>query len=278
MATKKDTFEQTLNSDKFQSRFREVLGVEAPGFINSLRSIYYSDKKLQECDPFSVVRAAQYAAELKLSLSPSLGYVYITPRKNNATFSIGYKGYIQLAHQTKQYTRIHAGVVRNGEIRGIDCVTGEVIRGEKISDEIVGYVAYMRLVNGFEKALYMTVEEVEAHAKKYSYGYSKGDSVWSTNFDAMAIKTVLKRLLNIYGTFDKNIVKAIQGDQAVIGEDTFTYVDNGNRVVPRDEGIFATDNAADNEPNVDEETGEVIPDNPSDTTPPVVADNPPYMA
>lgn len=273
MATKKELFEQTLDSNKFQSRIREILGVEAPGFTNSLRSLYYSERKLQECDPFSVIRVAQYAAALRLSLAPSLGYVRITPNGNKATLNIDYKGYIQLAHQTQQYTRIHTGAVCEGEIRGIDCVTGDMIRGDKISDDIVGYVAYMRLINGFEKACYMTVEEIEAHGKKYSPNYYSEKSPWQTNFDAMAKKTVLKRLLRVYGTFDKNIVKAIQGDQAVIGEDTFTYVDNGNRVVQRDEGIFATDDAPEVEPQVEPnaniETGEVLTE--GDTTPNAIA-------
>lgn len=67
----------------------------------------------------------------------------------------------------------------------------EPITGEKVSDEVVGYVAYMRLVNGFEKMLYMSKAEMEAHAKKYSQSYGKSYSPWSTNFDAMAIKTAL---------------------------------------------------------------------------------------
>ena len=170
----KATFEKYLKSQKAQSRFREMLHADAPGFVNALRSLYYSDEKLQLCDPGSVLQAAQYAAGLKLSPAPNLGYVSITPRSGKATFNIDYKGYIQLAHKTQQYTRIHAGAVCEGEIRGIDCVTGDVIRGEKISDEIVGYVAYMRLINGFEKACYMTIAAIEAHGKKY---HDPGDYV-----------------------------------------------------------------------------------------------------
>lgn len=75
--------------------------------------------------------------------------------KGQATFQVGVKGLIQLAHRTGKYTAMHAGEVYEGEIKGVDCITGELIRGEKISDTIVGYVAFFRLDNGFEKALYI---------------------------------------------------------------------------------------------------------------------------
>ena len=132
---------------------------------------------------------------------------------------------------------VNSGAVREGQIADIDFVTGEIIRGEKISDKIVGYLAYMELTNGFKKSLYMTVEELQAHAEKYSMSYAydvrsgRKSSVWSTNFDAMAKKTVLKKLLSNYGiiSIDQQsaaLATALQADQAAITEDGFRYVDN----------------------------------------------------
>ena len=112
----------------------------------------------------------------------------------------------------------------------------------------------MKLVNGFEKYLYMTLAEIEAHAEKYSQSYSydkrsgKKSSPWSTNFDAMASKTVLKKLLGTWGRLSIEMVNAIQGDQSVVDKNTFTYVDNGGDSQNRDE-IFVGE--------VDEETGEL---------------------
>lgn len=176
-----------------------------------------------------------------LSLSPNLGRAYITVTNGNkAQFTIGWKGLVELAHRTGQYVRIHAGKVREGQIKDIDFVTGEIIRGEKISDEVVGYIAYFELVNGFNASLYMTVDELKQHAESYSQSYvsdlQKGrkSSPWSRNFDAMVTKTILKSLLLKYGRFDNSLAEVLQGDQAVIDKNTFTYVDNGGTVVQRD--------------------------------------------
>ena len=126
-------------------------------------------------------------------------------------------------------------------------MTGDIIRGEKISDKVVGYVAYLELINGFSKSLYMTVEELKAHAEKFSISYAydlrngKRSSVWSTNFAAMAKKTVLKRLLNTYGIISIDLqsaalATALQSDQAAITEEGFRYIDNeqgdAEKIVP----------------------------------------------
>lgn len=148
------------------------------------------------------------------------------------------------------YTTLNTGAVREGQIKEIDFITGEIVRGEKISDKIVGYVAYMELLNGFRKSLYMTVEEIQAHAQKYSQSYAydlksgKKSSVWSTNFDAMAKKTVLKRLLSGFGIMSidqkgADLATALQADQAVITEAGLRYIDNEpdgeEKIVPFEE-------------------------------------------
>jgi recombination protein RecT len=127
--------------------------------------------------------------------------------------------------------------VREGEIEDIDFITGEIVRGKRKSENVVGYVAYFKLVNGFEKTVYMSKEDVEAHANTFSmsYGadkkYGNKRSVWSTNFDAMALKTVLKQLISKYGIMSidmqgGDMAAAIASDQAVIREDgTADYVD-----------------------------------------------------
>ena len=80
-------------------------------------------------------------------------------------------------------------------------------------------MSYFRLVNGFEKTHYMTAEEVEAHAKKYSQSYKKGFGVWKDDFDTMARKTVLKLLLAKYAPKSIEMQRAITFDQATIKGD-----------------------------------------------------------
>lgn len=161
------------------------------------------------------------------------------------------------------YATLNAGAVREGQIQEIDFITGEIIRGEKISDKITGYVSYMELLNGFRKSLYMTIEEIQAHAEKYSQSYAydlksgKKSSVWSTNFDAMAKKTVLKKLLSGFGimSIDQNsadLATALQADQAVITDGGLRYIDNEpdgeEKVVPFDD-IIGIDKSPDEENN-----------------------------
>lgn len=246
-----------------EGRFIEVLGEKkAKTFISALINICNGNPKLQECDPRSITAAAGLAAITDLSISPTLGQAYIVPFKGKATFQVGWKGLVQLAHRTGKYTALNAGKVCEGEITGINPVTGEAILGEKTSDEVVGYVAFMRLNNGFEKTLYMTKAELEEHALKYSQSYAfdkrsgKKSSPWSTNFDAMASKTVLKRLLNNYGILSTEMAEVIQADQGVVDKNTITYVDNGDSVQSREDIFVPTDDES--ELTFDAETGEVI--------------------
>lgn len=253
-----------LKSDKIKTRFNEVLGKNAAPFMSALLTVYNGNDKLQECDGWSILGAAGLAATLNLSVTPSLGQAYIVPFKGKATFQVGVRGLVQLAHRTKQYAALHAGKVCDGEIAGFNPVTGEPIIGEKLSDEVVGYVAYMRLVNGFEKTVYMTKAEIEAHALKYSqsYGYDKRfgkkSSPWSTNFDTMASKTVLKRLLNAWGILSADMAEALQADQAVVDKQTVTYVDNGGNTQNRNEIFVSEIDEPEPAMTFDAETGEVI--------------------
>ena len=71
------------------------------------------------------------------------------------------KGLIQLAQRTGQYKTINSGVVYEGELVGHNKLSGELdLSGERISDDVVGYFGYIKLISGFEKTLYMTKQEV----------------------------------------------------------------------------------------------------------------------
>ena len=272
------SLQDLLNSEKIRRRFEALLDKSAQSFMSSILTIVRGNSKLRECSADSILAAAGIAAALKLPINPSLGFAFIVPYKGHATFQIGWKGFVQLAMRSGQYRTLNSGSVREGQIEEIDFVTGEIIRGEKISDEIVGYVAYMELINGFKKSLYMSVDEMQAHAEKYSQSYAydlrsgRKSSVWSTNFDAMAKKTVLKKLLNNFGiiSIDQQsaaLATALQADQAVITEDGFRYIDNergGEKIVPFSDviGLPDGDDGPDDTPD-DNDT----PDNKPDDTP-----------
>lgn len=223
-----------LANVNYKKRFEEILGKKAPGFISSIINISNSPT-LKDCEPMSVVSAAVVAATLDLPIDPNLGQSYIVPYNDKnkgkiAQFQIGYKGFIQLAMRSGQYKTINAVEVYEGELKHVNRLTGEIEFEDtpEPSNKIIGYVAYFRLLNGFEKAFYMTKEQIEAHGKKYSQSYkSKKDfvvksSLWTTDFDTMAIKTVLKLLLSKYGVLSIEMQKAIEADQAFIKDDVVT--------------------------------------------------------
>lgn len=97
----------------------------------------------------------------------------------------------------------------------------------KTSDKIIGYVAYFRLLNGFEKYFYMSAEEVQIHGRRYSKSYENKNSRWQQDFDSMALKTVIKLLLNRWGILSIDMQQAIRADQAVVKESgDFEYIDS----------------------------------------------------
>jgi recombination protein RecT len=215
---------QLISSDEIKSRFREVLGQKSQGFLASVLNTVYLSDYLREADPNSIMTSALTAAALDLPVDPNLGLSYIIPYnvkgKKTARFQIGYKGYIQLALRSGQYESINVIEIYEGEVVKEDRLTGKVIlNGKRNGDKVIGYVAYFRLLNGFEKYLYKGVSEVRAHAEKYSQSFNYASSPWKSDFDKMAKKTVLKELISKYGIMSIQMQTAIEKDNDAIQDD-----------------------------------------------------------
>lgn len=239
-------FNQMVSATPTQDHLRNVLGAKAPQFVCNLTSLVANNTNLQQCEPVSLMYAALKATSLELPFDSNLGFAYVIPfwsgknKRYEGQFQIGYKGFIQLALRSGQFTTLNVREVREGEIVGEDFVTGEMQfkalpADERLNAPVIGYMAFFRLVNGFSKMLYMSKEEMTAHATRYSQTYSndktKSGSKWSTDFDAMARKTALKMLLSKYAPMSIQMLDAIQADQAVIGkDDKYTYIDNDSVV------------------------------------------------
>jgi recombination protein RecT len=234
----------TLKADSVTEQFRNALKDNSGPFTASIIDLYNSDNNLQACDPNKVVMEALKAAVLKLPINKSLGFAYIVPFNNSVknadgswskvmtpTMIIGYKGLIQLAMRTGQYKTINADVVYKGELRKVDKLSGEIdFTGERESDEVVGYFCYFKLTNGFEKTLYMSVEDMAKYAKQYSPSIGKDTTVeiliktakanqvsknvgWMGNFTNQALKTCTRRLLSKYGYLSIEMQQAITEEQ-----------------------------------------------------------------
>lgn len=223
-----------LNNDTMQQNFRNILAENSGAFMASIIELYQSDSNLQMCDPNKVILEALKAATLKLPINKQLGFAYIIPYgKMNPipTFQIGYKGYIQLAQRSGQYRYINADVVYEGERVTYNRVTGMLeITGEATSETPIGYFAYFQLLNGFEKCTYWTKEKVEAHAKRFSKAWIKQDSPWHTNFDAMALKTVIRNIISKYGVMSVEFANAVASDSSVDERIEAEVTENANTI------------------------------------------------
>jgi recombination protein RecT len=192
------------------------LSISPQAFTSSVLSVVNNNKYLKNADPASIYGAAMVAASMNLQVNPSLGECAIIPYGSQAQFQVMTSGLVQLAMRSGVIKSLINEIVYDGQLVKKNKFKGiyEFDEDAKKSDKIIGYMAYMETVEGFEKTLYMTVDEVKAHAKKFSQTYRAGSGIWVDNFDAMAKKTVLKQLLSKWSP--KSVAPAKQFDQAVV--------------------------------------------------------------
>lgn len=240
-------FNRAITNPKTQEYLTSVLGERKGSFVNNLTALVANNTTLQACEPYTIMFAAMKATALNMPLDNSLGFAYVIPYKDNkrkvtlAQFQIGYKGYKQLALRTNQFAVIpNATDVREGELVSRSRLTGECVFRFIEDDEqrnklpIIGYCSYFRLLNGASSTYYMTKDEMEAHAKRYSQSYRSTNeyvrkmSPWTQDFNSMALKTVLKLNLSKNAPLSIEILDAINADQAVMlkSETDYEYVDN----------------------------------------------------
>lgn len=234
------TVRDLLQQDYYKRRFREILGEKAPGFMASIINATNLNPSLKTAEPSTVISSAAIAATLDLPIDPNLGFAAIVPFKDRsagitrAQFMMMYRGFIQLSMRTGQYKTMNVTEVYEGEIDTYNPFTGEIafsdedneFRATEDKSKIVGYLAYFKLINGFEKYFYMTKKQVEAHGKRYSKSFSSPSGRWQQDFDAMAKKTVIKMLLSKWGILSIQMQVAVKLDQATVkGIDDFDNVD-----------------------------------------------------
>jgi recombination protein RecT len=217
-----------LDSEGYKNRFNELLGARTPQFVGSVVSLVNADANLQKAfqqAPITIIQSALKAATYDLPIDPALGYAYIVPFNNTikdgnsyikrmeASFILGYKGMLQLAMRTGAYKKINVVDIREGELVHYDRLTEEIeinfIEDEEIRSEqpIKGWCGYFQLVNGMEKTIYMSKSAIIAHEKKNRKGQNIGKG-WRDDFDSMAAKTVLRRLIGKWGLMSIDYQKA----------------------------------------------------------------------
>jgi recombination protein RecT len=213
-------FNEILSGEGYQKRFNELLGKRAPQFVSSVVSLLNADTNLLQVfhdAPITIIQAALKAAAFDLPVDPGLGYAYIVPFKNNkvdppryeAVFIMGYKGMNQLALRSGAYKKINVIDIREGELKSYDRLTEET-EFDFIEDDderekrpIIGYCGYFQLVNGMEKTIYMTKKQIDQHERKHRKGQYMGKG-WREDYEAMASKTVFRKLIGKWGIMSVN--------------------------------------------------------------------------
>ena len=250
LAVKKEGIATFLAKEAIKANVESVVGVkDSQRFISSVVSAVQTNPALSECTNPSILSAALLGHSLNLPQSPQIGMFYFVPFKNKkkinkdgkevtvevveATFQLSYRGMLQLAMRSGQYKAINVTDIREGELVSYDPIEDayefapETDIAKRMELPIIGYYAYFEMINGFKKGIYWSKEQLDKHAKKYSATYRKGFGLWSTDFDAMAKKTMLRQLISKWGIMSVEMERAYVGDQAVIREDgTPDYIDN----------------------------------------------------
>lgn len=222
-----------------RKKFSEMLGKRSTSFITSVLQIVASNQLLKQADPSSVYQSAAMAATLDLPLNNNLGFAYIVPYNTRqkdgsykvlAQFQIGYKGFIQLAIRSGQFKSIEVCKAYEDDTEEeIYTRLTSIFKKEKEGAKAIGYASYFKLLNGFEKSYYMSIEDLQKHAGRFSKTKQKGYGLWVDDFDSMGSKTVLKMLLSKYAPLSVDMQTAVSADQSVIEnveEGKFSYVDN----------------------------------------------------
>ena len=235
---KSKTLRELFNNPIIKTKIEQLVGKNSATFATSVMQIANSNALLRTADPTSIFNAACMAATLNLPLQNGLGFAYIVPFKNNkerkveAQFQIGYKGFIQLAQRSGQFKRLVALPVYKKQLLKKDFINGFEFDWEQEPEKDenpIGYYAYFKLVNDFSAELYMSHDDIVKHAQRYSQTFKKGFGVWHDNFEAMALKTVMKLLLSKQAPLSVEMQQAVLADQAVVKDvenQEFNYADN----------------------------------------------------
>lgn len=178
--------------------------------------------QLQQCSPKSFLGAMMTAAQLGMEPNTPLGQAYLIPYKNKGElecqFQLGYKGLLDLAYRSGEISIIQAHTVyEKDEFEyefGLDAkLTHRPYMGTDKGEPIAFYAMFKTKDGGYGFEV-MSVDDVRTHASKYSKAYSSGYSPWSTSFEEMAKKTVLKRVLK-YAPLKSDFVRQLSNDETI---------------------------------------------------------------
>lgn len=229
-------------------------------FSRMILTAMSSTPQLQQCTPKSFLGAMMQAAQLGVEPNTPLGQAYLIPYKNKGTlecsFQLGYKGLIDLAYRSGEVKDIQAHEVRENDVfeyeLGLDPKLKHVPATSNRGPVVMYYAVFHTKDGGYGFEV-MSAEDIKERAKKYSKAYSSGYSPWTTNFDEMAKKTVLKKCLK-YAPLKTEFVRAMSADETIKSDIS------AHMTEVHDETEYIDVEATPVPDNIDPDTGEVIDD------------------
>ncbi len=162
------------------------------------------NQQLQQCTGASLLSCAMQAATLNLEIGGPLGQSYLVPYKNNgiseATFQLGYRGLITLAYRSNKVAAVTAQIVYEGDVFRVQYGTHPGIIHEPATKRgpVTHYYAVVSYKGGGIDFEVMTEQQVDSHRARFSKqgNYNgKCSGIWLAHYDAMSLKTVLRKVL-----------------------------------------------------------------------------------
>lgn len=184
-------------------------------FTRIALTAYSENAALQKCDADSFLGAMMQAAQLGVEPNTPLGQAYLIPYGNKVQFQLGYRGMIDLAYRSGEVQNIQAHEVYENDTFEYELGLNPKLRhvpALKDRGNVILYYAVFKLTNGGVGFEVMSKEDVETFAKKKSKTYRNGP--WQSDFDAMAKKTLVKRLLK-FAPVKSDFARAVAADETI---------------------------------------------------------------
>lgn len=229
-------------------------------FTRITLSALSANPQLAQTTQNSFLGAMMTAAQLGMEPNTPLGQAYLIPFRNKGVlecqFQLGYKGLIDLAYRSGEVTTIQAQVVyENDEFEyalGLEPQLKHIPAMSNRGEPIYFYAVFKTKDGGFGFEV-MSVEDVKLHAQKYSKSFNGAYSPWKTNFEEMAKKTVLKKVLK-YAPMKTDFARGLSADETIkhgVSDDMFS--------VPDETDYIDVDNVAAEAENNETEIAEQLP-------------------
>ena len=224
-------------SGELQSALPKSLQLDAGRFTRVVLTNFQLNPALLDCSKASLYVCMLQAAQFGLELDPVLGHAYLVPYKGKAQLIIGYKGYMAMARRSGEVTSINASVVREKDTFDFDAgLDRRLVHKPYLGPEDPGPVIAAYVCARFKSGDYdvrvmsrRDIDKIRTRSRASSAG------PWVTDYEAMAIKTVIRQAVKFWPS-SVELQRAAELDDAMdSGRDQVFTLDAGDYQIEEDE-------------------------------------------